>query len=319
MCNGLDSKTAAMAENRQAACPYLPPEIWNRIFFYNTDHVSLWSVGRKVCSTWRSEIPKCFAKKYLENKDMVQVYFLSKCSLEMIFDRYEEGAKHRCVFKETPRITGRIGKLITECFRSIIQEHQRMMFDGMRKGIELYRGSKEKESRGRFDLPPYQIQIKMKANDTELPQLEFDFERREISFEWEGMFDRFYREAAGQEKREPSAMAEAVAWLDGESRNVSNSLKLSDEKKAARKSIAKEIRRDRIKKWHLENHDFQFEDPLFDVEAEDKALDAVERHETCNLGNKLIRSAEEYNERRFAWSLDLTSNAIWEAENRHAS
>jgi hypothetical protein len=309
-----------MAETRQTACPYLPPEIWARIFFFNTDHVPLWSVSRKVCSTWRAEIAKVFAKKYLENEDMVQVYFLSNSSLKMVFDRYEEGARHRCVFNENPRIKGEAGELlITGCFRSIYEEYQRNSSDEMRKGIELYRGSKEKESRGRFDLPPYQIRIKMKANDTELPQLEFDFERREISFEWEGMFDRFYREAAGQEKREPSAMAEAVAWLDGESRNVSNSLKLSDEKKAARKSIAKEIRRDRIKKWHLENHDFQFEDRLFDVEAEDKALDAVERHETCNLGNKLIRSAEEYNERRFAWSLDLTSNAIWEAENRHAS
>jgi hypothetical protein len=91
MCDGLDSKTAAMAETPQAACPYLPPEIWNRIFFYNTGHTSLWSVGRKVCSTWRSEIPEVFVKKYLENEDMVQVYFLSNSSLKMVFDRYEEG------------------------------------------------------------------------------------------------------------------------------------------------------------------------------------------------------------------------------------
>ena len=54
---------------------YLPPELWQRVFSQHTDPSQLWTAGRQVCSAWRSEIPKVFAKKYLENPDMVQIYF----------------------------------------------------------------------------------------------------------------------------------------------------------------------------------------------------------------------------------------------------
>jgi hypothetical protein len=76
----------------------LPPELWQRIFLQHTDPNELWTLGRQVCSAWCSGISNVFAKKYLENPDMVQIYFdLGKAEIEgtkcfmdaeMVFDRY---------------------------------------------------------------------------------------------------------------------------------------------------------------------------------------------------------------------------------------
>jgi len=58
---------------RSVYVPSLPLESWILIFFQNTNPTHLYTVGRKVCSTWRTEIPKVIAKKYLEDPDMVQI------------------------------------------------------------------------------------------------------------------------------------------------------------------------------------------------------------------------------------------------------
>jgi hypothetical protein len=102
--------------NLQAVCPYLPPELWQRIFYQRTQPPFPWQVGQRVCSLWRSEIPKILARKYLENPDMVQIWI--DCGrpviegvprlmgLSMTFNRYEGEDKRRCVFTEDPRTTG---------------------------------------------------------------------------------------------------------------------------------------------------------------------------------------------------------------------
>jgi hypothetical protein len=95
----------------------ISPELWQRVFFQHSHPNSLWTTGRQVCSMWRSEIPKVFARKYLENPDMVQIYFDCGTSrvegvdcqvrVEMVFDRYEAEADTPCVFREHPLTTGR--------------------------------------------------------------------------------------------------------------------------------------------------------------------------------------------------------------------
>jgi hypothetical protein len=100
---------AANAEQRQAVCPYLPPELWQRILFQHTHPKQLWTVGRQVCSTWRSEIPKLFARKYLEKPDLVQIWLdFDACIVaELVLDRYEGKNNERVVFKENPLTSGR--------------------------------------------------------------------------------------------------------------------------------------------------------------------------------------------------------------------
>jgi len=183
---------AAIAEKRQAVCPYLPPEIWQRIFFQHTDPYSLWTTGRKVCSTWRAGIPKVFAKKYLENNDMVQIYFdlgqrpvegmlTDLTYVEMVFNRYEEKTKDRCVFVATP---GMIWPQYPVFPTNFNQSVERERFAEWQRKLDLYLGvdAEARAKGGRFDLAPYQIRIKGVTNDTELPKLEYDFEKREISF-----------------------------------------------------------------------------------------------------------------------------------------
>jgi hypothetical protein len=280
------------------------------VFFQHTHPDSLWADGRQVCSAWRSEIPKVFAKKYLENPDMFQIYFDCgtsrvdgvNCQMgaEMIFDRYEGEAKARCVFTENPLTTGGKNSSYSESFNRTYELKKRYAW---REGLEWYLGADRdaREEGGRLDLPPHQIRIKSKANDTELPNLEFDVLKMEISFEWEGMFGHFYGEAARQEKRDHVVMAEMAEYLSPANGDTSivDAMALSKRNRATRRANMKAIRRERIKKWHLENHDFEFNDYLFEEEAEEKALTAIEEFE---LHGDFTRFAEDAESRAFAES-----------------
>jgi hypothetical protein len=128
----------------------------------------------------------------------------------------------------------------------------------------------------RFDLPPYYVCIKTTASDTELPNFECDFQKKEISFEWVGMLARFYREAAVLEKLERSIMAETAEWVHKGDCSIVDALALHEKHMKTRRSGAKEIRRKRIKELYLENHDWVFEDRSFEEEKEEKALDAIQ-------------------------------------------
>jgi hypothetical protein len=309
---------AAVTDNQQQqqpVCPYLPPEIWQRIFFQHTYPNTLWHVGRQVCSMWRYEIPKVFAKKYLENPAMLQIYYdcgstgISGClcdlRVDMVFARYEEGTNNsRCVFAENPLTTGEENNgPDDDYFHFDYPEFQRQKFNNLQANIEFYLGvhpSKRERTRpslGPFQLQLHQIRFKAKANDTELPQLEFDFERREISFEWTGMFDRFCSEAVLLEKRESDLLPESEQWLMSGKHSIAGALAFSEATKAARKKIAKEVRRDRIKKWNRERLDRKFKDKLFEAKAEDSALRSLKRFETHG---DHVRCAEDTEERMVA-------------------
>jgi hypothetical protein len=295
---------------KKARNSYLPPEIWQRVFSQHTHPNSLRTDGRQVCSAWRSEIPKVFAKKYLENPDMVQIYLDCgtsriegvNCQMgaEMVFDRYEGEARHRCVFKENPLTTGKMNNRNSESFTQAYELRKRCAW---RAGLQDYLGGDPgaREDGGNFDLPPYQIRIKSKANDTELPHLEFDVLKKEISFEWKGMFDCFYGEAARQEKRDHVVMADMAEHLSPANGDTSivNAMALSKKNMATRRTNKKAIRRERIKKWYLENHNLEFTDSLMEEEAEEKALTAIEEFE---LHGDFARCAEDAESRAFAES-----------------
>ena len=113
---------------------------------------------------------------------MVQIYFDrgtlrvegvdSQVGVEMVFDRYDGEAKARCVFKENPLTTGRKANGNSDEFERNKSDAWRKAWKGLKRYIRPGVGARAES--GRFDLPPYQIRIKTKANDTELPNLEFD-------------------------------------------------------------------------------------------------------------------------------------------------
>jgi hypothetical protein len=308
----------AVTINPRAVCPYLPPEIWQRIFYHHTQPPSLWHIGRQVCSLWRTEIPKVFVRKYLESSNMVQIWI--DCGmpmiqgaprlmgLSMIFNRYEGQDKRRCVFTEDPRTTGADNFATMGVnaghSRAFYQQYERLKFNTWKDKIDKYLGADPdaKDEGGqsdlpRFDLPPHQIRIKFQANDTELPNLKYDFARREISFEWEAMFDSFYAEQALLKKRKQH-------------------IKPGPSNYTERKNIAKRIRRDRIKRWYLNRHDFLFRDINFDVKAEKAALIAIGLYE---LHGDFRRCAETNDERVMAELilLDEPDRRMFEDEDEY--
>jgi hypothetical protein len=327
----------AMVAQQQPVCPYLPPELWQRILFQHTDPNQLWTVGRQVCSTWRSEIPKLFAKKYLEDPAMVQIHFdlgrvgcdgrISNMVVDMVFDRYEgDDTKAHCVFAENPLTTGAIIRYLSGAGQ---RAYERKKNARLRKKMATYLGSssangdpaaaataakKSARGRARFDLPPYQVRIKSKANDTTLPNLKLNLQnpRTEVSFEWHGMFAAFFSEATLQSKKEREIIAQLAQSLNpkaekgkekGEDhRSLANIITLVHRHTKARHASKKAIRRGRIKKLFSENHAFEFPDKLYKASfAEHDALRAIasfERHTRFDC------CAEDAEERRKAKSYD---------------
>jgi hypothetical protein len=217
--------------------------------------------------------------------------------VEMGFNRYEGETKDRSVFTEH-FTTGRRKSGDSETFS---QQYEDIKFGMWRGNVAWYLGTdpgvRDEGGRRRFDLPPYQIRIKSRANDGELPNLGYDFQKREISFEWEGMFARFYREAAKQGKREQSIMSEATESLNRGDCSIVGARPHSKRNKEVRRSSAKYIRRYRIKEWYLENHNWVFRNNSFDEEREQKALDDIEEFE---MHGGFTRCAEDAESRQRA-------------------
>lgn len=116
---------------------------------------------------WRSEISKVFAKKYLENPDMVQVQFVlgderiegSECfvAAEMVFNSYEGEGNEWCVFTEHSSANGRAREGSHEFSQKYERRKTRLWRDGL--SVYLAGDPSAREDGGRFDLPPYQIRI----------------------------------------------------------------------------------------------------------------------------------------------------------------
>ena len=256
---------------------------------------------------------------------MVQIHFelgrvrgdghVCKMELEMSFDRYEDGqgsgTKSRCVFAENPLTTGARMRGLTEPgWRSF----ERKKSSALRKKIKLYLGGgsggsaaavAEGGRRGRCDLPPYQIRIKSLANDTELPKLEVNLQgaRREISFEWQGMFDAFYSEAAMRLEKERGDMAPLVIALEaegGDGSSLVSIVRLVGRSRKAYRASVKRIRRDRIRNHYLReaNLNLSFNDKQhFSRAAERTALSGIASFERWY---KSARYAEDAEAKRMA-------------------
>ncbi|KAK0264252.1 hypothetical protein LTR57_003203 [Friedmanniomyces endolithicus] len=110
----------------------------------------------------------------------------------MTFDRFDVDDTSRCIFTQDLECRER--------GESLSQDTQ-MAFDMLWELIRFRYEFNPKAIRVSLEETPHVISIGDNANDTELPALRLDTQRREISFEWKGMLDAFFREAAEQDKR----------------------------------------------------------------------------------------------------------------------
>ncbi|KAK0845671.1 hypothetical protein LTS02_015195 [Friedmanniomyces endolithicus] len=185
---------------KQACARELPLELWLRIFDITPDSAHLWTQGRRVCKTWHMWIPKTFATKYLQDRRLLTIRY-GVCTVwshdyrqvpVMTFDRFDVDDTSRCIFTQDLEYT--------EHEESLSQDTQ-MAFDMLWELIRIRHEFNPKAIRVSLEETPHVISIGDNANDTELPALQVNTRRREISFEWKGMLDAFFREAAEQDKR----------------------------------------------------------------------------------------------------------------------
>jgi hypothetical protein len=268
------AKLAALVDQeREHQAPSLPLELWHLIFAQNTNPKHLWTVGRQVCSMWRSEIPKIMAKKYLEDPKMTQIH--SDCEIarersqscvmgsKLIFSHYKDN-KTRAVFKKCPEDEEyEHFDLCPENLARAKEEKSRSLDDFFIEGAldpescpVCRREPTSTSSSKRCDLPPYQIRIKWEANDTELPGLEVDFERAEISFGWYGMFEMYFLEAAILDRHDDEIATAALQWLHREESSMASIVARACRDNKARYEYRKEVRRARNKRRGYELHCF---------------------------------------------------------------
>lgn len=126
----------------------------------------------------------------------------------MVFNSYEGEGNEWCVFTEHSSANGRA----REGSHEFCQKYERRKTRLWRDGLSVYLAGdpSAREDGGRFDLPPYQIRIKSSARDSELLNRAFEFNKREISFEWERMFTQFFLESTMLANAQSKVMAESM-------------------------------------------------------------------------------------------------------------
>jgi hypothetical protein len=182
------SKETFPEDARTSRLPQLPPEIWMNIFQFHTSLTHLWTSCRQVSSTLRACAEHTFSTFFLS--DIHILFYLNRYNLGdrvqfrlgVGFDRVGTGeSKELAWFSEEKEIER------TE------QERTRNDNPGRIKRWEQNIGKMKPE------LPDYTIRIDTMVNDTALPGLKVDVEKREISFEWRKALDLFFREEVRRE------------------------------------------------------------------------------------------------------------------------
>jgi hypothetical protein len=261
----------------------LPLELWILVFKENVDPQHLWNVGRQVCSSWRAEIPKVVAKKYLEDRRMTEV--ASSCPLKtsssisclmgrrLAFDRYK--GKNRMVFADTGiRDKYDHDDQCNAHFALMKEARSQNINDLHNRHPTTCLECTDKTGGKRCDLPSYFIRIKKNCLTTELCGLEIDFAKGEISFEWEAMLTAYYREAAVLERRVEQVAREAIQWFGEEKRSLASVLRRASEDRRALWGYSEEVRTNRMKSWHCHasketyifDHDYYYEARWADLE-----------------------------------------------------
>jgi hypothetical protein len=172
---------------RKPLCPSLPAEVWINIFRYHTDLAHLWIACRRVSSTLRACVEYAFGEHFL--KDVHIDYQLEKYNLG--------GRSKRPEVATTFARRGKGEHKEIAWFKDDRPEMSTAKGMGL-KAQEQYRKVtrrwEENVKNWKAEMPNYTIWIGDMVNDTELPGLSIDVERREIQVEWRKMLQLFFRE-----------------------------------------------------------------------------------------------------------------------------
>lgn len=261
-------KNAAVTPVFVALCASLPPEIWINIFRYHTDLTHLWLTCRAVSPSIRACVEYAFAQHFL---DCVHIDFqLEKYNLggksirpevpvgfARLKKRGPENLKVRgkrkgqdlgkeiAIFRDKRancEVTGTTGR-----GKKALQEYDRVM----KRWEENVRERKP-------EMPNYTISIGGVVNDTALPGLDIDIEKREVQFEWKPMLQLFFRECERLRIMKAQWQRDTIKRIRDNNRRVAKGEKLmpSDypvSMATAEIEMRKEIRRARLREHYAGN------------------------------------------------------------------
>ncbi|EME39921.1 hypothetical protein DOTSEDRAFT_74705 [Dothistroma septosporum NZE10] len=262
----------------------LPNELLQHIFSFaalDRKHTaSLWTSARQVSKPWRVNMAKVYLDLFILTPGRCNIFCgrydaivmrISKVlMLELFFDRLEGTDNDRCVFKEDPKSTGRPSKGASEDFKRSYESKKGRLW---KRALDQYLGIEEGKAvrRMRYEHPAHIISIYGHSLDSPLPGLEYDIEKRELSFQWEPMFTAFFLEqhelgrlSEGLESYSELADRFAAEQLRPYSGHLRIALMAKRLRQAAanKEKIMTKVRRQRIVKQYQRQHrekGFEFE------------------------------------------------------------
>ena len=198
-----------------------------------------------------------------------------KFIVSMLYHGLDPSNRTRIVFKECEGISDATELDLegVEHRKEVEAEYDRLNHGKWCKSIVEYTGKG-----GDCNLTPYVISIYGAALDSDLPGLEYDLEKREISFDWVAMLDAFCAEHAELDKRNKATVQRSVAdaqiakvkenWDEDVEALVRGMMKTADDLRKATKANLKDVRRERIMRSYKKRHgvecvvdwDFEFEE-----------------------------------------------------------
>ncbi|KAF2461744.1 hypothetical protein BDY21DRAFT_3 [Lineolata rhizophorae] len=185
----MTSETVTSSARPPVLLPSLPPEIWVRILKSHNQPGHLWNKCRQVSRSFRDWVDQVFLEKQQLQKVSIDFHFSAALSsrtgfehplaLKMTLDRLSED-KTGAIFKHrtTTEIWGDDQEMV-----STMKDKARNTFRGYQTGHLIQR-------------PRHVIKVRRSALDSDLPDLQFDYQTVEISFDWRKMFTDFYAEVA---------------------------------------------------------------------------------------------------------------------------
>lgn len=251
----MSSKSRSKVSARAPLCPSLPPELWVNVFSYHTDLAHLWIVCRRVSSTLRACAELAFRD-----------YFLHDVFIDFQLEKYNLGGKSRR--PEVPVSFDQLDKCKERdmaCYRD--QRAKDAFVDGKTKGKEaqehyarVLQRWEENVVGCRAEMPNYTITIGGLVNDTALPDLDIDIEKREVRFNWRRMLHLFYREHDRLGSMKQTWQAETSKKIRANKNRIKNGEKLMPADypsswAAAEAQLRKEIRRARLKEHYRDNEE----------------------------------------------------------------
>lgn len=242
-------------------------------------------------------------------------YMFHTATVEMGFDRLDANDESRVVFKEVDR-SPRAGLILGSGRRRMSWEDEGENGDGdedkesdrvkrldekiyetWSRNIDDYIGVAEEDEwrstttgdsgvdggyGGEPSMTPHVITIHGASLDSELPGLQYDVSKREISFEWEPMLHAFCIEYAELEKRDLSREKEILAGVDdmissyySSARGMSAIIDVMDSWWAMKRKNLQALRRHRIRRQWKEKLGFDPQGNLFDIDHEEKQLKRI--------------------------------------------